>query len=119
MNVNMAAVYAPPPRLILSTTCEGTLYLAYEIASSWAPTVEPVCHAHDTKLSLSAPHPPLPTFPTRHLGAPGTPLQFVLRGHVGQRGCHRLDELLIPKLRIENLEVLAGCMQQTLICSRG
>ena len=25
---------------------------------------------------------------------------------LGQRGCHRLDELLLPMLRIENIEVL-------------
>ena len=41
---------------------------------------------------------------------------FGLFGHLtkaGHLGCHRLDELLLPKLRIENME-LAGITQQLL-----
>ena len=33
-------------------------------------------------------------------------------GKLGQRGCHRLDELLLPVPRVENLEVHAGSAQK-------
>ena len=61
--------------------------------------------------------PPCPSF-VRALGTPRTLLSLAASGyqgrHSGQFGCHGLDELLLPKLRIENLEVLAGLLQQTL-----
>ena len=66
--------------------------------------------------------PPLTSFPPRRpLANPGTlsqcaewhhpARQCLWHAQVGQCGCHRLDELLLPKLRIENEEVMARMLQ--------
>ena len=61
--------------------------------------------------------PPTPFPPRRPQATPGTlsqcaewhhtARQCLWHAQVGQCGCHRLDELLLPNLRIENGQVLA------------
>ena len=69
---------------------------------------------------------PTPLPPRRPLATSGTLLQCAEWRHparqclwhaqVGQCGCHRLDKLLLPNLRIENGEVLARSPQH--VCTR-
>ena len=71
-------------------------------------------HQRKTHQLRKSSYPPTPLSPRRPLATPAQcaewhhPARLCLwHAQVGQCGCHRLDELLLPNLRIENGEVLS------------